>query len=31
MAHLGAAIAAFNVLVDWCVGQPQLAIARFSL
>ena len=31
MAHLGAAVAAFNVLVGWFPGQPQLAVARFSL
>jgi hypothetical protein len=31
MAHLGAALAAFNVLVDWTTGVPQLAVARFSL
>jgi hypothetical protein len=31
MAHLGAALAAFNVLVDWFPGDPQLAVARFSL
>jgi hypothetical protein len=31
MAHLGAAVAVFNLLVDWLPGQPQLAVARFSL
>jgi hypothetical protein len=31
MAHLGAAVAAFNVLIGWFPGEPQLAIARFSL
>ena len=31
MAHFGAALAAFNLLVDWVAGEPQLAIARFSL
>jgi hypothetical protein len=31
MAHLGAAVAAFNVMVNWTAGQPQLAVARFSL
>ena len=31
MAHLGAAVAAFNVLVGWDPGHPRLAIARFSL
>jgi len=31
MAHLGAAIAAFNLLVRWEPDAPQLAVARFSL
>lgn len=31
MAHVGAAIAAFNVLVGWDPAAPRLAIARFSL
>jgi hypothetical protein len=31
MAHLGAAVAAFNLLVDWNPATPQLAVARFSL
>lgn len=31
MAHLGAALAAFNVLVGWDGGEPSLAVARFSL
>jgi hypothetical protein len=31
MAHLGAAVAAFNLLVGWFPDQPQLAVARFSL
>ena len=31
MAHVGAAIAAFNVLVGWDPAAPKLAIARFSL
>ena len=31
MAHPGAAVAAFNVLVGWNPDAPQLAIARFSM
>lgn len=31
MAHLGAAVAAFNVLVGWNPDAPELSIARFSL
>lgn len=31
MAHLGAAIAGFNLLVNWVEGKPELAVARFSL
>jgi hypothetical protein len=31
MAHLGAAVAAFNVLVGWDPQAPRLAIAQFSL
>ena len=31
MAHLGAAVAAFNVLVRWLPGEARLAIAQFSL
>jgi hypothetical protein len=31
MAHLGAAVAAFNVLVAWNPQAPELSIARFSL
>jgi hypothetical protein len=31
MAHVGAAVAAFNVLVGWDPAAPQLAVARFSL
>lgn len=30
MAHLAAAVATFNVLVNW-TGQPKLAVAQFSL
>jgi len=31
MAHLGAAVAGFNVLVGWDPDRPRLAIAQFSL
>jgi hypothetical protein len=31
MSHLGAALAAFNLLVGWDPGEPRLAVARFSL
>jgi len=31
MAHLGAAVAAFNLLIRWNPNAPQLAVARFSL
>ena len=31
MAHLGAAVAAFNVLVGWNPDAPELSSARFSL
>ena len=31
MAHLGAAVAAFNILVGWEPGEPRLEVARFSL